>query len=276
MLLCSSDLHWGGWDAPHKPDYALTEGRDASLAHLQGRSPAQATMDFLNRVLDKEQPNLVIYSGDNTESKELKMALDSIFSLCISRQIHFACILGNRDDEYGYDRTQVMEHSANYPFSLCKVGPRDIAGAGNYNILIQDAENGDEEVAFITLVDSGGRHPEQQYDWIKEDQIEWFKEQSPSKQGGLHLVWMHIPPREIITHQEGKHEMIGQCQKEPTPSGHHTEIYSAMREKGVLGCFFGHNHVNDFAIRKEAESEEEEKEKPHVWQVFSGGCSFTG
>jgi hypothetical protein len=59
------------------------------------------TVEFMGRVLDKEQPDLVVLTGDNVHHDVLdtQTALFKVVAPIIKRQIPWAAIFGNHDDE---------------------------------------------------------------------------------------------------------------------------------------------------------------------------------
>ena len=51
-------------------------------------------------VLDIEKPEFVIFTGDVVVSNESFKGLDIVLDVCIKRNIPFAVVFGNHDDEY--------------------------------------------------------------------------------------------------------------------------------------------------------------------------------
>ena len=84
-----SDLHWKTLDtSPFEKD---------SLPADSNLSGAEATIRFIERVLDAEKPNLVVFTGDNTDTSDEQAAMDDIYSICVQRKLQFCLVLGNHD-----------------------------------------------------------------------------------------------------------------------------------------------------------------------------------
>ena len=60
--------------------------------------------------------------------------------LCIDRQIPYAVIFGNHDDEGDLSRHDLMEVLTELPYCVAKPGLDDIDGVGNYIVAIENPE----------------------------------------------------------------------------------------------------------------------------------------
>ena len=100
------------------------------------------TTDFIGRVLDVEQPDLAVYTGDNLDRPEsVAAAIEAWAAPCIERGIPWAAILGNHDDDrVDLNRRQIMDVIVSLPYAVSEQGPADVYGASNYLIqLLQPA-----------------------------------------------------------------------------------------------------------------------------------------
>jgi 3',5'-cyclic AMP phosphodiesterase CpdA len=86
-ILQIADVHFTTPDAP---------SRNWNVSAPNG---GQKTLDFFDRVLQAEQPDLVVFTGDNTDVYPARPALDAIFNVCQRRAVPFALVLGNHDGE---------------------------------------------------------------------------------------------------------------------------------------------------------------------------------
>jgi len=104
------------------------------------------------------------------------------------RGIPWAAIFGNHDDENGLSRSDQMTLMQGMPYSLAMPGPKDIHGVGNYALKVFSADPSKTHLLTLYLLDSGGYskgvfdwfgffHPTE-YDWIRQDQIDWFRQES--------------------------------------------------------------------------------------------------
>jgi DNA repair exonuclease SbcCD nuclease subunit len=57
--------------------------------------------------------------------------------LCINRQIPFAVIFGNHDDEGDMSRQELMDFLLELPYCVAKPGFEEIDGIGNYVVAIE-------------------------------------------------------------------------------------------------------------------------------------------
>ena len=94
------------------------------------------TTYFLERSLEKEKPDLVVFSGDLVDwgTDNVNNSLKELLAPVISRKIYWCGILGNHDGQSGIDggRKAVMEQLTRMPYSLSQMGPEDVSGYGNY------------------------------------------------------------------------------------------------------------------------------------------------
>ncbi|KAJ4783803.1 purple acid phosphatase 14 [Rhynchospora pubera] len=158
----------------------------------------QHPTDFLYRVIRAENPDLVVFTGDNIYGKDttdpvksMNMAFDPVVAL----KLPFAAVLGNHDQESSLSREDVMRHITTMPYSLSRLNPDDgseIDGYGNYNIEISGPEGSplvNKSVLNLYFLDSGDYSTVQSingYSWIKLSQQVWF--QKTSSQLQLHII----------------------------------------------------------------------------------------
>lgn len=149
----------------------------------------------------------------------------------------------------------------------------DIQGRSNYVVNLLDEEG---SIAWqLWGLDSNtdyylGSH--YSYDIIHEDQIEWFEDAAAeTRNGGSNipgLAFIHIPllqtamayqsvlDGESLAHggelretPNEQHPLYGQLSPEACASysGYkESGFYDAAKENGVVGIFYGHDHINDF------------------------------
>jgi len=64
-------------------------------------------------------------------------AIFKFAELCIDRQIPYAAIFGNHDDEGDLSREELMEVLTELPYCVAKPGLKEIRGVGNYVVAIE-------------------------------------------------------------------------------------------------------------------------------------------
>jgi 3',5'-cyclic AMP phosphodiesterase CpdA len=223
----------------------------------------QQTRKLMEGVLDAEQPDLVVFTGDviytgyvtpgEPVCEQPLEAFREAIHAAETRGIPWAVVFGNHDTETIITREDLMRTVLKQPHTVTQRGPLDIHGVGNYTVSIQGADG--KAAAALYFFDSGNQSPVphiQGYDWIRSSQISWYVETSSK----LHtenngqtmpaLAFFHIPLPEYKqvwdteTCYGHKHENV--CCA-PVNSG----LFAAMVEMGdVIGTFCGHDHVNDY------------------------------
>jgi 3',5'-cyclic AMP phosphodiesterase CpdA len=227
-----ADLHFTTLEAPH--------------VAWSGSEPngGRKTLDWLDRALELEKPDLVVFTGDNTVISPAIPALDTIYRVCSDREIPFATIPGNHDVEFDLTGREIMAYTQSFPYSVAQVGPEELSGAGNYFL---DLIGKDQKTSYMRLffLDSHGRMPGSKSDWnyIKPDQIDWFKRHSSPELPSL--VFFHIPPPQvnlmvdpallkqpIPDSERVPFEKVGEAYERPETSSVDSGIYQVMREQG--------------------------------------------
>ncbi|MFD2117455.1 metallophosphoesterase family protein [Paenibacillus yanchengensis] len=235
--------------------------------HWQESDEADAkTKQVMEQVLDVEKPDFVMFTGDvifscmdsdgnATCSDPLRSLREAVASV-VERHIPWSLVFGNHDSEFNITRQALMEEAMRLPYSLCEAGPTDIAGVGNYVMPVWSKnKDKDEEAALLYGIDSGeySDHPlVGGYAWIKQNQIQWYIEQSQAWQAKCNgatlpaLAFFHIPlPEYQMMWQRAT--CYGQKQEDICAPYVQSGLFTAMLEQGdVMATFCGHDHINDF------------------------------
>jgi len=155
------------------------------------------TESLIERILDKEQPDLVVFTGDQLNGQGTSWDATSVLAKfaapVISRRIPWAAVFGNHDAEdargSGFRRDQIKLMQG-LPYSLVQAGPEDIHGVGNYVLKILSADASKAHLLTLYFLDSGayasgyidwlGFLQPTEYDYIHQNQIDWFMQESGS------------------------------------------------------------------------------------------------
>ncbi|KAI0774766.1 Metallo-dependent phosphatase [Trametes elegans] len=151
------------------------------------------TNTLLGRMLDAEKPDLVVFTGDQLNGQGTSWDPWSVLSkfakTVTARQIPWAAVFGNHDDENGASREAQIRYMQGLPYSLVEPGPKDIHGVGNYVHKVWSADPSKTHLLTLYFLDSGayytgvfdwfGFHPTE-YDYIRQNQIDWFLQESSS------------------------------------------------------------------------------------------------
>ncbi|KAL8823517.1 MAG: hypothetical protein Q9191_005779 [Dirinaria sp. TL-2023a] len=267
--------------------------------HNGGKCDADPrTLEFVGSVLDSEKPDLVVLSGDQVNGETAPDAQSAVFKyaeLFISRQIPFATIFGNHDDEGSLSREALMQLSESLPYSLGTHGPAAVDGVGNYYLEVLAHKSSAHSALTLYFLDTHGYSPDERqfrgYDWLKKSQIDWFRatskdlKNSASHSGYSHvhmdMAFIHIPLPEY-RNQNDIVDASGKARESPTAPGFNSGFKQALVDEGVLAVSCGHDHVNDYCALARSEADANNNNdaaaahKPELWMCYAGGSGFGG
>lgn len=224
--------------------------------HWKNGEPEDLRTDALMRsILESENPDLIVFTGDVIHSEECNDPVASYrqaVQAAEEQKIPWAAVFGNHDAER-CSKEELAAVRVGSAFGLDQRGP-GIDGRLGDGVLEVASRDGSRTAAALYLLDSGSNlhTPPGGYEWITHGQIGWYKEQSArlaAGKGGVplpSLAFFHIPLPEFNelwnyhTCYGHNHEGMG-CPK--VNSG----LFTALLEQGdVSGVFVGHDHINDF------------------------------
>ncbi|WPG98177.1 Phosphatase DCR2 [Acrodontium crateriforme] len=250
------------------------------------------TLEFLEKILDEEKPDLVVLSGDQTEGPAAPDTQSTIFKLAalmIERKIPYAAIFGNHDNEgdVSLSRAAQMSLLETLPYSLSSAGPDAVDGVGNYYVEIL-AHSSQHSAITLYMLDTHAGSPDEKhyigYDWLKQSQIDWFKRTSQSlrkdhqKYAHIHLdlAFIHIPLPEYI--EDSPIIAGGELREGVTAPKYNSHFYDALVEEGVVAVGCGHDHANDYCALRPLKEGGAAGDRQHLgpWMCYAGGSGFGG
>ena len=224
---------------------------------VDDQANSQIALDRMNEVLDAEKPDFVIFTGDIVVSCESFKGLDTVLDVCIKRNIPYAVVFGNHDDEYDHTRPELYDYITKKKGSLMPVRMGNVVP--DYVLTVKSSKDRNKDAALLYCIDS---HSYTQiksvpgYDWIKFDQIAWYREQSrrfTQQNGGeplpaLALFHIAIPEyRDAV--MEEKNRIFGVRGEGVACPTTNSGFFTSIKECGdVMGIFVGHDHDNDYAV----------------------------
>ncbi|MBR3767860.1 MAG: metallophosphoesterase family protein [Clostridia bacterium] len=246
-----------------------------------GKRVNKKMIEFIEAALDKEEPDLVVFVGDQLsdvypfgKAEDMKKALENILVPLKERDIPFLMTLGNHDYDH-FEKFSLEEQAAVYTsFENCYAST-DGNDPFTYNVPVKTADG--ENIAFnIYMMDTHAYAETGGYAGVNETQVQWYKDTSAAlkAQNGANVVpsmlFQHIPPKEIYSllkvckyNEEGavytkydkswykldETKAQGQLGEAPCSEDFDniTGQYEAWVECGdIMGAFFAHDHVNTF------------------------------
>lgn len=246
------------------------------------------TLSLINNALDREKPDLVIFTGDQIKgySKKFKKdpaiiesTIDTLVEPIAKRNIPFMVTYGNHDAQCGVDNRGQYKFYAKYD-NFISGDHRNSDDVGTADIQIYSSTEG-KPVFELYIIDSHGKAKDGAgYAPVDKEQIEWYvsrREQLKAENGDYlpSLVFQHIPVPEFFdvikkvpkgtkgaVPAYGAHENEyfvlndetiaegGFMLESPASPDVNTGEFEAMSEKGdVLGIYVGHDHNNSFVVK---------------------------
>jgi len=246
-----TDLHFG-------------EGEDVEWGPEQDKM----SLSVMNEILDLEQPDLVVFTGDMLTGNNIadnatdywRIMLDPL----IRRNLSWAVVFGNHDDlASGIDgsRLDLLQFDISFPGSRSQIGPKQIHGVSNYYIPIFPApnnnnNNNDFSLAyprFVLYFFDSNNSGVNGTGWgcVMQDQVDWYNSVSIGMRARFgrtipSMAFFHIPTTEFsFVWAKGisygtNNDSVACCS---TDMG---LISSFLRNGDVRDVFVGHNHGNDY------------------------------
>lgn len=240
---------------------------------------------LMNAALDEYKPDLCVFLGDNCNTDKIaddpdafREMLADLVEPITSRGIPVASVLGNHEHDHGHEDEVVEIYNSMENVIMRNDAPSEITGNANFKELIYSSD-GEKPVFCLWFIDSNNCFEDRSlshYDYVHPDQIEWFEKECgklKEMNGGKPMpsfVFQHTPvPEEYEllrkahfwelpfatrghnskrkTFYVGKKGTEGYVGEGPcSPDINSGQFASWKKVGGILGAFFGHDHLNDF------------------------------
>ena len=235
--------------------FKIVQFTDVHYIYNDPRS--DVSIERINQVLDMEKPDLVLFTGDVIYGKPAEEGMRTVLNLVSKRKIPFAVTFGNHDNEQGLSREELLKIIQSVPFNLTQTTP-GISGVTNFILLVK-ASDGKRNATVLYCIDS---HSYSQikgvngYDYIKFDQIQWYRENSKKfteENNGVPVssyAFFHIALPEYNQAASSESAILYGIRKEKACAPQlNSGLFAAMKEMGdVRGVFVGHDHDDDYAV----------------------------
>ncbi len=231
----------------------------ADVHYKHGNPKSDTALLAIQRVLDAEKPDMVVFTGDVVTGRPAVEGWNAITKMVIDREIPFAVNMGNHDDEQGVTRPELEKLITAYPFNLNTATSGQLNGIMNNVIPIYGSKKQMQVQSLIYCFDSGSYSTIEGvggWGWITTDIIEWYKKQSyhyfklNNYQTLPALAYFHIPlPEYKLAFDDENNKRYGIRKEGECAPQLNTGMFIAMKEmKDVMATFTGHDHVNDYIV----------------------------
>lgn len=265
LILVSSCAH----ETKYEPAAQFYFNEDGSFKVMQltdthyiaGDSRSDRALSCIEEMLDAEKPDFVIHTGDIVFGAPAEQGVKELFAPLVARGIPFAVTLGNHDGQFDLSRNDIYDAILRIPGCVNRpASEKDISGNSNDCLTLSSA-NGVEFVFY--LFDSGDlfpmpeeEKPRRCYDFIRFDQIEWYRTLSQRFRKDNNdvpvpsVAFFHIPLPEVSFLVKKPSAVItGNNEEKPCPSKINSGLYAQMRElKDVFAVVNGHDHDCDYVL----------------------------
>lgn len=239
--------------------------------HAPGKI-AEEVEQNIRKLVDEEQPDLVIFTGDNaicSNEETLRAALDSMVGYIESKGIAWCHVYGNHDHDGGLSKEQMQPIYESYEYCVSKWGDKDLFGVGNYVLPVYEYES-DKISSLVWCLDSGSRLSDEDrkdyiptrpidniampdnifnaimgihnspYDYIHADQVQWYCETSVFFEEYFgrkipSIMAFHIPLQESFfawTNREGLGNWTGEKNEDVSCSQINTGLFTMLVHRG--------------------------------------------
>ncbi len=219
---------------------------------------SQISIDRMNELLDIEKPDFVMFTGDVVFSNGTFTGLDTVLGLVTDRNIPFALVFGNHDDEYDHSRPELYDYIVKKKGAIM---PKRVTDeAPDFVIPVMSSGLDNKLAAALYCLDSHSYSKLSSvpgYDWIRHDQIDWYRKQSAiftEMNDGKPLpsmAFFHIPlPEYRDAVMQEKYRIFGVKGEGVCCPIVNSGFFTAAKECGdMMAMFCGHDHDNDYAVR---------------------------
>jgi 3',5'-cyclic AMP phosphodiesterase CpdA len=223
-----------------------------------GGENSQEVLDNMKEVLEAEQVDLVILTGDIVTGKPVIKSWEILTDLISSYKVPYTIAFGNHEDEAGTSREELLSYLSKRPYCLISdEGGKQVEGIGNHVLPVYNQKGIAEKLIYCMDSRSYSLAKDQGvegYGWFDQSQISWFAEnnetwlsQYPDIQS---LLFFHIPlPEYKQAKDHGEFKLGKRKEKECSPELNTGMFAEMVLQRNVLGTFAGHDHVNNYVAQ---------------------------
>lgn len=270
---------YGNWYFETDRDFKVLHLTDI---HLVGgfihKEADQKALNAVAAMVLEEKPDLVIITGDISYAVMYygvfnnRYAHDMFIRLMENLNVYWTVTFGNHDNEpynyYGRDDVASWYSDESLEKCLFKDSPEGVSGNGNHVINVKNTKG--EVTQSLIMIDTHAYMGDNiidslawNYDYVKQDQVDWYEDMIELYRPKSSLMFFHIPLMEVkaaydeyvandrqntddvIWHggNDGEEKDVVYC------SSVEEQLFEKVLELGnTKAMFFGHDHFNNFKI----------------------------
>ena len=224
--------------------------------HLSQSDVFEEHFDVLSRTIKASQPDLIVLNGDIFTFAD-KHVVKKVFQFFDDYNIPWTYTFGNHDDQgyYADNYIQRLLGGDTYKNVLFKnLEDDDVTGRSNFVININDGNTTKYQV--FCLDSHNYNFDTMEYDFIKQDQIDWYERMVKySANGGLPIkssIFIHIAFPEFVENWEKKTEddfIIGMMEEGSGSPEKDLGFFNKIQElKSTQTVHANHDHANDSVL----------------------------
>lgn len=240
-----------------RPDGTFKILQFTDLHYKTGKSQSEDAIKTMEQLIEQEEPDLVMITGDLVYSEGVAEALAAITEPLVNAGVPWAFVFGNHDTQFELTYPAIYDILQSTPRAVMPRRPKGV-DSPDYAIEVRSA-NGDDVASVFYCLDShaAARMADVgRYDWMSPEQVSWYRDLSwaYTKRAGdkvlPSLMFFHIPlPEVAIAYDQTQNAAFGTKKEKICAPELNSGMFAAARDTGdIIGMFFGHDHDNDFAV----------------------------
>lgn len=194
-----------------RPDGTFKIMQIADVQDTQHTAPD--TIAFLKAALEKEKPDLVVFTGDQLKGygisfrggdlmEKVRTAIDHIVRPVEDAGVPFAVTFGNHDAQSGAGKAEQAAIYASYPHYVCENVYNGLEGNGTFALEIKSADQTKTALNVFVFDSLSNDEEAGGYAAVSPGQLDWFRSTSAAlaEQNGVpapSIVFQHIPVPEM-------------------------------------------------------------------------------
>ncbi len=223
------------------------------LHHDPTSKSSYKTFETIKNVVKKETPDFIVVTGDIITASPADKGWNELASILNKTKIPWTVTFGNHDEEHDMTKEDIYQILRKEPYFIGEKG--NSSGVLNFAQPILSSQS-NKISAVMYFFDSHDyvKNPSiSDYDWIKQDQIQWYQATSNEfKRNNQNKIipsisFFHIPLVEMKK-IENDPKRIGERKDDGVGSSDvNSGLLSAMiTQKDMMGVFAGHDHNNNY------------------------------